>query len=271
MSVRIYKDNLRQSVFRTLIFTNVVVFVLIGILLAGFTFLIFNTFLHPMNWMYLLFVLGMIEPTFVIIVTIKIDNQAIYKILSRAIFYTLYPKEYRGKQLGGYYNDFTIQDDLIVRKKSICKIFRINPYDISALNEADRITFFANVKQALHTLPARLQIIVRKEIATTSDFTDHFLYVYSTVPKRNKVKEVMVNNYKEEYKAFVEQEKLLTVKQYGVFALPVDTTNIDRKVKAIGKLEDMYKRISSSFEACHITTKQLTNEELSVYMKGVLR
>jgi len=271
MSVRIYKDNLRQSVFRTLIFTDIVVFVLTGVLLAGLTFLVFNTFFRPINWMYYLFVLGMIEPTFVIIATLKIDNQAIYKILSRAIFYSLNPKEYRGKQLGGYYNDFTIQDDVIIRKRSICKVFRINPYDISALNGSDRESFFASVKQTLHMLPAKLQIIVRKEVATAADFTDHLLYVYSTLPKKNKIKEAMVNNYQNEYLAFVEQEKLLTVKQYGVFALPVDTSNHDLKVKTIGKLEDMYKRIASSLESCHVTTKRLTNEELAQYMKGVLR
>jgi hypothetical protein len=271
MSVRIYKDNLRQPIFRTLVLTDVVIFVIIGTFIAAFTYLIYRISFHNINWLSYLFILSILEPSFVVIATLRIDNQQIYKILSRALIYSFTGKKYRGNQLGEYYNGFTIQDDLIVRKRSIAKVFRINPYDISALNAVDRESFFANLKQTLHILPSQLQIVVRKEVATAKDFTDHFMHVYKTLPKRNKKKEEMVANYQSELEQFIEREQLLTIKQYGVFSINVDTANISEKVKAIGKLADMYRRLSSSLESSHITTSQLTNNELEDYMRRLLR
>jgi len=271
MSVRIYKDNLRQPIFRTLVLTDIVIFAIIAFFIAGLTYLFFRFISPHFNWLSYLFALGILEPLFIVIATLKIDNQQIYKILSRALTYSLNKKKFRGKQLAGYYNDFTIQDDLIVRKKSICRVFRINPYDISALNTADRQSFFANLKQTLHILPAQLQVIVKKEVATKADFTDHFMHIYKSLPKHKKKKEEMTANYQRELEQFIESEKLLTIKQYGVFAVSADTNNALDKVKAIGKLDDMYKRFSSSLESCHVTTKQLTNTELESYMGGLLR
>lgn len=271
MSVRIYKDNLRQPIFRTLILTDVVLFVIVGIFIAIVTYILYSMAFHKINWMNYLFILGILEPTFIVIATLKIDNQHIYKILSRFSIFFLSKKQFRGNQLEAYYNDFTIQDDLLIRKKSIAKVFQINPYDISALNATDREAFFANLKQALHMLPSQLQVLVKKEIQTPQDFTDHFIHVYKSLPKGNKKKEEMVGNYQRELEQFITNEKLLAIKQYGVFAVNVDTSNIDEKVKAIGKLDDMYQRFSSSLEACHVTTRQLTNTELETYMGRLLR
>lgn len=271
MSVRIYKDNLRQPIFRTLVLTDFVIFGFITVFIAGITLLIFHLTYSNFNWLSYLFALGILEPAFIVIATLKIDNQQIYKILSRASVFSISKKKFRAKQLSGYYNDFIIQDDLIVRKKSVCKVFRINPYDISALSTADRQSFFSNLKQTLHILPAQLQVIVKKEVTTKADFTDHFMHVYKSLPKRNKKKEEMTANYQRELEQFIESEKLLTIKQYGVFAVSTDTNNVSEKVKAIGKLDDMYERFSSSLESCHVTTKQLTNTELENYMGGLLR
>lgn len=271
MSVRIYKDNLRQPIYRTLLLTDMVIFGLIAFGIAAFTYLLFLIVFGHIIWMEYLFMLGLLEPTFLIIATLQIDNQAIYKILARGMVFLFVPKKFRGNQLGGYYNDFTIQDDLLMRKKSICKVFRINPYDISALNENERNTFFANLKQVLHILPTQLQIIVQKEVATVKDFTDHFLHIYQTLPKHNPTKEEMVANYQRELSLFVESEQLLKIAQYGVFSVEADTSNVSEKILAIGKLEDMYKRIASAFETCHIETKPLTNTELSEYMGRLLR
>src|SRR5664279_4398844 len=123
MSVRIYKDNLRQPLFRTLLFTDLVIFILIGAGIAGLTFLLFKSIFHPFNWLSYLFMLGILEPTFILIATLPIDNQHIYKILSRGLLFILSRKQLRGRQLGSYYNDFKIQDGLIIRKKSISKVF----------------------------------------------------------------------------------------------------------------------------------------------------
>lgn len=272
MSVRIYKDNLRQPLFRTLLFTDLVIFIFIGTAIAGITYMLFRmTFGGNFNFLSYLFMLGILEPTFIIIATLKIDNQQIYKILSRAILFWFSQKQFRGNQLNAYYKDFTIQDDLIMRKKSISKMFRINPYDISALNASDRVSFFTNLKQSLHILPTQLQVIVQKEVATKEDFTDHLFSVYKSLPKRHKQKEQMVANYQEDFLSFVESQNLLTIKQYGVFSVPVDTTNVTAKVKAVGKLEDMYKRLSSSLEECHVSTTQMKNIELEAYMRRLLR
>ena len=271
MSVRIYKDNLRQSIFRTLLLTDIAIFILLAAFIAGFSLLFFKLLPIKFNWLTYLFITGILESTFLVIATLKIDNQPIYKILSRAIVFTFVKKKLRGNQLGSYYNDFSIQDDLIVRSKSIAKVFRINPYDISALNDDDRQRFFANLKQALHILPSRLQVIVRKEVAKAADFTDHLLHVYKSLPKGNATKEAMVANYQRELLDFVEHEKLLTIKQYGIFAANADAQNVDGKVKAIGKLDDMYTRLSTSLENCHVSTKQLTNDELEQFMGRLLR
>src|SRR5258708_3214491 len=248
-----------------------VIFILTGAGIAGLTFVLFKIFFGNFNSLSYLFTLGVLEPAFVVIATLKIDNQQIYKILSRSLLFVLYPKKYRGNQLGEYYNDFSIQDELIVRKNSISKVFQINPHDISALNTTDRQSFFANLKQTLHVLPSQLQILVKKEVTTKEDFTDHFLHLYQSLPKRNLKKEKMVASYQNELEQFIASENLLTIKQYGVFAIPVDTNNVTEKVKAIGTLDDMYIRVTSSLESCHVTTRQLTNIELEKYMKGLLR
>ncbi|GEM_PF-2514720 len=271
MSVHIYKDNLRQSLFRTLLFTDTVVFVLVAVGIAGFTFLLFKLTLGDFNVLSYLFLLAILEMAFFFIATLQRDNQPIYKIASRALYFFLTKKHFRGNELGAYYTDFTIQDNLILKKHRISKIFAIKPYDISALNSEERTSFFGSLQQALHILPQRLQIIVRKEVAKSEDFTDHLLHVYKSLPKRNKQKEQMVANYQQDLLAFVESQNLLTVKQYGVFSVSADTNNVSQKVDAIGRLEDMYNRVSTALEGCHIKTKKLTNEELESYMRRLLK
>jgi hypothetical protein len=271
MSVHIYKDNLRQSLFRTLLFTDTVVFVLIGAGIAGFTFLLFKITFGNFNFLSYLFMLSLLEPTFFVIATIKRDNQPIYKLLSRGIYFLLTKKHFRGSELSDYYSDFAIQDNLIVKKHRISEVFAIKPYDISALNSEERNGFFAGLQQVLHILPQRLQIIVRKEVAKPEDFTDHLLHVYKSLPKGNKQKEQMVANYQQDLLSFVQSQNLLTVKQYGVLSVNADTNNVSEKVDAVGRLGDMYARVSSALEGCHIKTKQLTSEELEQYMRRLLR
>ncbi len=271
MSVHIYKDNLRQSLFRTLLFTDTVVFVLIGAGIAGFTFLLFKITFGNFNFLTYLFMLSLLEPTFFVVATLKRYNQPIYKILSRGLYFLLTKKHFRGSELGDYYTDFAIQDNLIVKKHRISEVFSIKPYDISALNSEERNGFFASLQQVLHILPQRLQIIVRKEVAKQEDFNDHLLHVYKSLPKGNKQKELMVANYQQDLLNFVQSQNLLTVKQYGVLSVSADTNNVSEKVDAIGRLEDMYTRISSALEGCHIKTKQLTSGDLEQYMRRLLR
>ena len=108
---------------------------------------------------------------------------------------------------------------------------------------------------ALHTLPHQLQVVIRKEIATVDDFTGHFMYLYKSVRKGDKGRETMIANYQKDLSEFIENEKVLTIKQYGVFSAKADAANPKEKVTAIGKLTDMYIRITTSLEPCKIQTR----------------
>jgi len=271
MSVHIYKDNLRQSLFRTLLFTDMVIFILIGSIIAGIIFLLFKLLLGKFSLYPYLFVLTLFESIGFIIATTRKDNQPMYKIFSRGIYFSLKEKKLRGSQLDSYYNDIEIQDKFILKKNRINKIFSIKPHDISALNSNERNSFFANLQQVLHILPQRLQVIVRKEVSVPSDFTDHLMNVYKSLPKGNIQKEQMVGNYERDLLEFVKSHSLLTVKQYGVFALDVNTKNPTEKVNGIGRLNDMFIRLASAFENCQIQIKELSNEEITSFLRRLLR
>ena len=271
MNVRVYKDNLRENIFRSLLFTDIVIFVLAGVAVAIIIYAMFSLMLPHFNWGFYLGTTAFLEIVFYACATLKIDNQPIFKIVSRAVPFTFSKKKFRAYQVDPYFRDFTIQDDLIIRNKSISKIFEIKPFDISAINVLDRQNFFSNVKMALHTLPYQLQIIIRKEIATVNDFTDHFMYLYKSVRKGDKRRETMIANYQKDLTEFIQNEQVLTIKQYGVFSTKVDTVNPKEKVQAIGKLTDMYIRLKTSLEPCKIQTRQLTNTEIEKQIGRVLR
>jgi hypothetical protein len=271
MNVRVYKDDIRQNIFRSLLFTDIVIFVLAGVGLAILIYSFYSVFSSPFNWGYYLGTTAFLEILFYTAATLKIDNQPIFKIVYRAVPFALGKKKFRAKHIDQYFRDFTIQDDLIIRKKSVSKIFEIKPFDISAINIHERQSFFANAKMALHTLPNQLQIVIRKEIAVAGDFTDHFMYLYKTVRKGDKRRETMIANYQKDLTEFIQQEQALTMKQYGVFSIKTDTSNPKDKVQSIGKLHDMYIRLSSSLESCKVRTRQLTNTEIEKQIGRILR
>src|SRR5579859_2007934 len=144
MNVRVYKDNLRENIFRSLLFTDIIIFVLAGVAVAIVIYFLFSITFPHFSWAYYLGTTAFLEIVFYTIATLKIDNQPIFKIVSRAVPFALNKKKFRANQVDPYFRDFTIQDDLIIRKKSISKVFEIKPYDISAINVNDRQNFFSN-------------------------------------------------------------------------------------------------------------------------------
>ena len=270
-TVRIYKDNFRESILRSLIFTDFVISILVELSIAGIMYVIFSHVSKNFNVGEYIGSVLLFEILFIALVTQKRDNQPIYKLVYRAIFFFTGKRKLRSKQLESYFADFKIQDDVIIRKKSISKVFLINPHDISALNEVDTVQFFARVKQALHSLPTQLQIVVRKELMTPDDINDHLASIYKTLTKKNKKREEIIQQYNHDLKERVATGNYLITRQYGVFAQEVDTNNVKQKVDAMGKLEDMYRRFDFSLTSCEVSTRQLTNNELVLFVKKVLQ
>jgi hypothetical protein len=249
----------------------------LGIL--GITYIIFNHLTKPFNTGNYLGTVIFLEILFVGIATHKRDNQPIYKIIYRGILFFFGKKEQRSTQIDARFTDFKIQDDHIIAKKTISKVFLINPYDISALNEMDTINFFSRVKQALHILPSQLQIIVRKETMKPDDINDHLESIYKTLRKpknqstnqSNKKREELIQQYSHDLKESIATGGYQVIRQYGVFAQDIDTNNVKQKIEAIGRLEDMYKRFDHIIINCGVSTKRLTNIELVTFMRKVLQ
>ncbi len=263
MNIRIYKDNIRENIFRSLLFTDFVLFALGGFFLAIILWYIFQIFFRSINIVYYISVTVFIEIIFFSTLSLHIDNQPIYKIIARAIPFFLKNKQFRGNTLQAHFSDLYIQDDRIIRRKSVNQLFEITPYDISAINNNEREQFFTNLKQALHMLPSQLQVLVQKEVAKPKDFTDHFLSIYKTVKKGDTVRENLINQYQNDFEDFITSQQILTIKQYGVLSASADTTNPKAKIIAIGKTTDMFERLKSALETCKVTIKQLSQHEIS--------
>lgn len=267
-NVRIYKDEIRTHVLRSLFFTDTALAILGAGILACTLYVIFQYGLHFFLWEYYICALVISEITFFGIITHKIDNQAIYKIAPRAVTLKTNKKEFRHSNLDPYFTDFIVQDNHIIRKDSIVRIYKIEPFDIALLNTQDREHFFLKLKQVIHTLPSQIQLIVRKEKATVADYSQHFfsLYDHST----NK-REPVISEYISELSSFIEQSQPLLVKHYAVFSVSCNSKNTDSKVKAMKKLDDMGNRFGSSLHACNIQIQALDNTELISFMQVTLR
>lgn len=271
MNIRIYKDNLRENIFRSLLFTDVVIFIVAGVVVALFVYVLFFLASPHVNLGYYLSATAFSEITLYALALVRIDNQSIVSILSRATAYMFGRKTFRSGHIDAYFRDFTIQDNLIMCKKSISTMFAITPFDISAINTAQKKEFFINVKQALHNLPAPLQIIIRKEKTTVQEITEHFFHLYSTLRKGDKRREAMITSYQQDLSEFIKNQGVLTIKHYGVFSIKSDTGNPTDKVTGIGKLTDMYKRFSSSLDECNIATRLLKSDEIKDHIASILR
>jgi len=267
-SVRIYKDDIRVHILRSLFFTDSFLVISGTVIMALILYLVFHYILHTFQWSYYISALIVTTILFVTVVTQKIDNQPIYKIVPRLAAFKTSKKEKRYKELEPYFTDFTIQDNLILRANTLTKIFQIEPFDVALLNEQDRENFFIKLKQAIHTLPTQVQFIVRKERAETKDYSQHFfsLYAGSTLNR-----EALISRYIKDLSRLLENETLFITRHYAVFSVSCNTGKTTDLIAGVRKVNDMGISFASALSADNITVKPLTNEELIRFMSSTLR
>ena len=267
-SVRIYKDDIRVHVLRSLFFTDTVIALLGALGIGGILYFIFHYVLHSFSLGHFFSALLLTEIAFFALITQKVDNQAIYKIVPRGLTFKNNKKEFRYKDLDSYFTNFSIQDNLLIRKNSIVRIYRVDPFDIALLNNQDREHFFVKLKQMIHVLPSQVQFIVQKEGATTEDYSQHFFSLYD---QANAKRETLIASYINELSEFIENHQLLLTRHYAVFSVSCNPNKTDEKVKAIKKLNDIGIRFASSLASCNIQTQVLDNEELISFAQDTLR
>lgn len=267
-NVRIYKDDIREHVLRSLFFTDTTI-ALGGALVIGVSlFVLFKYVLNFFDWGYFSLSLLTTEIFFLGLVTQKVDNQPVYKIVPRAVRFKTGKKELRHRQIDPYFTDFTIHDNLIVRSDRIIKVFEVEPYDIALLNDQDREHFFVKLKQTIHVLPSRVQFIVRKDRAEMSDYSEHLFSLYnSSRPER----EELIKHFVKDLTGLVENNNLTVMRHYAVFSAECDTRKVKSKAAAVKKLADAGIRFAAALSACNITVRPLADHELLSIAKDTLR
>src|SRR5882672_4320576 len=258
-TVRVYKDNMREHIFRSLFFTDTVIFFGVGILLAISIFVLYKFVFHIFQYGLYLSTVFIVELFFALVATIKIEKQSIIKVFPRAVGHIFTKKEYAMKELDKTTSDFSVIDNYVLRKNRLIAIYEIHPFDIALLNEEDREQFYYKIKTVLHTLPGKVQIIVRKEIAKPKDYQEHFFSVYKDAkPNREK----LIENYVNDLTNLLDLGKFQMIKYYAVFSTSLTSTKEDEFVNACKRLYDMGIRFSSGLELAQITPKQLKKDDI---------
>lgn len=267
-NIRIYKDDIRVNVLRSLFFTDTIMAVSGALVVGGIWYALFRNFFHFLPMEYFVSILVVLEIIFLGFITQKIDNQSIYKIIPRALMFKGGPKEFRHKNLESYFVDFSVQDNHIFRKDSIIRMLLVEPFDIALLNDQDRENFFIKLKQTIHILPSQVQFIVRKEKTTVKDYSQHFFSLYDhSSPKR----EALINAYIQDLSHFIESNGFMTTRHYTVFSVSCNTAKYSDRVKAMKKLNDNEMSFSGALSACNIQVRTLTNQELINFSESTLR
>ncbi len=267
-SVRIYKDDIRQHILRSLFFTDTAIFVAGGLCIGLIIYLFLIYIAHYFSWDIYLTSLIVGEITFIAFITHKIDNQPIYRVMPRGVIYRTSKKEFRQKELESYFIDFFIQDNLIVRKNSIVKMYEIEPFDIALLNDQDREHFFMKLKQTIHILPSQVQFIVRKEKAQMADYSKHLFSLYKS---SNHKRESLISKYSSDLSSLIDTTTFMTTHHYAVFSVLCNASKRDEKVNAIKKINDLAIRFASSLSQSNIAVRQLDSHELIQFVQTTLR
>src|SRR3989338_7770675 len=241
-SVRIYKDDIREHVLRSLFFTDTVLASGGALVIALIWFAIFHFVLHFFSWGYFGTAVLVSEIFFIGFITQKVDNQPIYKIVPRSLKFNSNKKEHRHNE--------------------------VEPFDIALLNDQDREHFFVKLKQMIHVLPSQVQFIVRKEQANVEDYSKHFFSLYNSA---NKKREPLINGYINDLSSLVKNHSFATMHHYAIFSVSCDIKNSNEKVKAIKKLSDLGIMFASSLSACNITVRPLIDDQLLHVAQTILR
>ncbi len=267
-NIRIYKDDIRTHILRSLFFTDTAI-VSVGVLVIAISiYLTFVYGFHFFDWGYYLSAVFVAIIFFIAFVSQKIDNQPIVKVVPRATAFTTSKKEQRVTGLDSYFTDFYIQNDLIIRKNSITRIYEVEPFDIALLNEQDREHFFIKLKQAIHVLPAQTQFIVRKVQAKSDDYSKHFFSLYDdSTPD----KEALVHEYIENLRDLIDSNSFFVTKHFAVISTSCTTNKPQAVVEGVKKLNDVGSRLSASLSVCNIATQPVVGDELKQFVGRILR
>lgn len=267
-TVRVYKDNLREHIFRTMFFTDTVVF-LVGAVLIAVSIFMFYKFVLNINQIGLIIsTIFLVELFYALVSTLKIDHQPLYKVIPRAVTFGFSKKQFAMDELTKTTGDFKILGNYIIRKKKLIAVYEIRPFDIALLNDEERDRYYHHIKTMLHTLPMRVQLISRKETAKVEDYHEHFFSLYDTA---NEKVNWLIENYITELSSLIENNNFQLMKYYAVFSTPL-LGNSDRNFReAAQKLEDMERRFSSSLALERIQTLQLKDKQLVAYFQNQFR
>lgn len=267
-SVRIYKDDIRTHILRSLFFTDTVLVVSGALIIAGLDFLVFKYVLHYFNWGYFVSSLIVLVMGFVVFITQRVDNQAIYKVVPRAVTFKASTKQKRFNNLESYFVDFNIKDNFVLRSNNLISIYEIEPFDVALLNDQDREHFFIKLKQAIHVFPNQIQFIVKKAKAKSSDYSKHFFSLYEDSSRKT---EELINEYTEDLTNLISEHEFMITKHYAVLSVSCNTSKPNTLVQGVKRLTDLGMRFASALNMGNIQTRQLTNEELKEFMKETLR
>lgn len=267
-TVRVYKDNMREHILRSLFFTDTVLFVGGGIVLAVCILILYKFVFHVFDTGLYLATIITVEVLYAIAITFPIDKQPMYKIIPRVIRFTFSRKRYAMQQLDSTTADFRIVDRYIIRRKRMISVYEVRPFDIALLNDEDREQFYLKVKTMLHTLPGKVQFVVRKEIAKVADYHDHFFSIYKDSEKK---RQELIENYVTDITNLLETERFQMVKYYAVFSTQLPTEKEDDFIAARKRLYDNEVRLASSLQVANIGIRHLANDELVRYMQTQIR
>ncbi|QQG40570.1 MAG: hypothetical protein HYV37_03305 [Candidatus Levyibacteriota bacterium] len=267
-SVRIYKDDIRTHILRSLFFTDTALVVIGSIVIGALLYFLFVYVFHSFNWGYYISSLFLGVLCFILFITQRIDNQPIFKVVPRAIRFTTGKKNQRFADLEDYFVDFTIKDNLIVRDNTIIGVYEIEPFDVALLNEQDREHFYVKLKQAIHILSSQIQLIVKKDQAKTTDYSNHFFSLYESSSKK---REQLINQYLEDLTTIIDENHFMMTRHFAVLSIPCDPTKPNSLVQGVKRLNDLSLRFAQSLALCNISIQALENEQLKHFMKETLR
>ncbi len=267
-SVRIYKDDIRTHILRSLFFTDTALVALGSVVIGGLLYLIFHYVLHTFNWGYFISSLFVGVLCFILFITQRVDNQPIFKVVPRALKFHSGKKDQRYSDLEDYFVNFSIKDNLLMRDNNIIGVYEIEPFDVALLNDQDREHFYVKLKQAIHVLPSQIQFIVKKDQAKASDYSPHFFSLYESSSKK---REPLINQYIEDLTKLIDENHFMMTRHFAVLSTSCNPNKPNNLVQGVKKLNDVGMRFAQSLTLCNISVRTLENDELKLFLRETLR
>lgn len=265
---RIYKDNIRENILRSLLFTNQIIIGFLLALISGINFIVIKIAHIPFTWggyisSILIGAIVLITP-----LMFKIDGQPVYILIPRALKQLFTNKKQWGESINSYFSKFHIQDSAIFRANNLIRIYQIEPRDVALLSDQDKAVFYERLRTMLHMLPVKTQFIVRREIASSPDFSTHF---YAMFKSSNSEREDLIHGYIEGLKQFIDDHNFLISKHYAVFSIECGTKNPTVVVKGMQRLNDIGTRFLRGLNENQISARLLNNNEIISFMQKYYR